>query len=221
MDGYTTRAKIIASNSTAALAFQNEADAVDVLSALKTDGRIIEACIYDGQGKVFAKYPPTRFPAPSRRARASPATGDGYLEIFSPVLQGNKTVGTVYLRSNLSALTDRYSAYAWLSAAIIAGPLFSWLTFWRGSCNSKFHCPFWPWRIRPRAISRHQDFSVRAKKFGEDELGLLTDAFNQMLASHNEKTRLLDSVMRNMSRGGWWSRAWMGRWCISTGAWRG
>src|SRR5712672_2189407 len=57
LQGYTTRAQIIAANSSAALAFQNEADATDVLGALTTDKRIMAACIYDDQGKVFAKYP--------------------------------------------------------------------------------------------------------------------------------------------------------------------
>jgi light-regulated signal transduction histidine kinase (bacteriophytochrome) len=33
-----------------------------------------------------------------------------------------------------------------------------------------------------RNITGHRDFSIRAKKLGGDELGLLTDAFNQMLA---------------------------------------
>ena len=57
VQGYTTRAQIIAANSTASLAFQNEADATDVLGALKTDRRTTAACIYDNAGKIFAKYP--------------------------------------------------------------------------------------------------------------------------------------------------------------------
>lgn len=207
VDGYTTRAKIIASNSTAALAFQNEADAVDVLSALKTDGRIIEACIYDGQGKVFAKYPDDALSGAFPAGPGVSGYRDGYLEIFSPVLQGNRTVGTVYLRSNLSALTDRYSAYAWLSAAIIAGSILVAYLLAR-VLQRQISLPILALAETARAISSHRDFSVRAQKFGEDELGLLTDAFNQMLAeildqdrALNEKTRLLDSVLQNMSEG--------------------
>ncbi|HEY5039799.1 MAG TPA: PAS domain S-box protein, partial [bacterium] len=66
-----------------------------------------------------------------------------------------------------------------------------------------------------QAISNHRDFSIRAKKYGEDELGLLTDAFNQMLAEIlvqeqalkatqvdlAEKNVFLNSVMENMSEG--------------------
>ena len=43
--GISTRAEILAANSTAALAFQNEADAADVLSALRTDSRMVAACL--------------------------------------------------------------------------------------------------------------------------------------------------------------------------------
>src|SRR5882757_7191494 len=69
IQGYAVRGQIIAANSTAALAFRNEDDAADVLSALKTDPRIMVACIYDDKGKIFATYPtntPTAlFPAAS------------------------------------------------------------------------------------------------------------------------------------------------------------
>jgi PAS domain S-box-containing protein len=39
-----------------------------------------------------------------------------------------------------------------------------------------------------RAISDRHDYSVRARKFSEDELGLLTDAFNHMLGRIQEQT---------------------------------
>src|SRR5882724_2190240 len=44
----------IASNSTAALAFDNADDASVVLSAFKADPHIAAAALYDSQGKVFA-----------------------------------------------------------------------------------------------------------------------------------------------------------------------
>src|SRR6266850_7468128 len=47
----------IASNSTAALAFDNAEDAATVLDAFKADPHIVAAVLYDSQGKVFATYP--------------------------------------------------------------------------------------------------------------------------------------------------------------------
>src|SRR5690242_9712456 len=57
IQGYTVRAQIVAANATASVAFQNESDAAEVLGAFKIDPRIMDACIYDNSGKVFAMYP--------------------------------------------------------------------------------------------------------------------------------------------------------------------
>jgi len=39
-----------------------------------------------------------------------------------------------------------------------------------------------------KVISGQQDYSVRAVKMGKDELGSLTDAFNQMLGQIEQQT---------------------------------
>lgn len=181
VQGYMTRAQIIAANSTASLAFQNEADAADVLAALKTDPRITAACIYNGAGKIFAKFPngaaPGLFPAwPGQSGYRN-----GHLEIFCPIVQGSRTLGTVFIQSDLSALTDRYRAYAWLAATIILGSiLVAWLL--SRTLQKQISAPILALAETANAVSKKRDFSVRAVKFGNDELGLLTDAFNQMLA---------------------------------------
>src|SRR6267143_5409641 len=54
-----TLAKITAVNSTAALAFENESDAKEVLSALRVEKDVVAAGLYDKEGKLFAKYPDT------------------------------------------------------------------------------------------------------------------------------------------------------------------
>src|SRR5687767_9512877 len=53
----TTLAKVVADNSSAALAFRDEKDAQKVLSALRGEPHIVAAALYDVNGKLFAIYP--------------------------------------------------------------------------------------------------------------------------------------------------------------------
>ena len=53
----STLAEVIATNSTASLAFQAQSDAEETLAAVKADSHITSAILYDGNGKVFARYP--------------------------------------------------------------------------------------------------------------------------------------------------------------------
>src|SRR5690349_12215477 len=59
--------EIVATNSTAALAFDSRADAEEMLTALKAEPHIVSACLYDKDGALFARYPTslpvTEFPA--------------------------------------------------------------------------------------------------------------------------------------------------------------
>src|SRR3990172_1489644 len=52
----TSMAEIVATNSTSALAFNDQASAEETLTALKGERHIVSACIYGDDGKVFAKY---------------------------------------------------------------------------------------------------------------------------------------------------------------------
>src|SRR6059036_1951305 len=55
----STLGEIIAANSTAALAFDNQDDAKEVLAALKAERHIVAASLYDKNGTLFSKYPET------------------------------------------------------------------------------------------------------------------------------------------------------------------
>src|SRR5213594_240340 len=56
-DALAVRGRIIAANSTASLAFANDADARELLSALRADPHIVAAVLYDKSGHLFAAYP--------------------------------------------------------------------------------------------------------------------------------------------------------------------
>src|SRR5690349_21621796 len=55
-------AQIIGSNSTAALAFNDPANAREILSALLAEKQVKAAAIYDQNGHIFASFPETIAP---------------------------------------------------------------------------------------------------------------------------------------------------------------
>lgn len=65
----STVGAVVASNSSAALAFDSEHDAIEILSALEGDSHIVAAALYDKDGNLL---PPTRRisrPVPCRPGR--------------------------------------------------------------------------------------------------------------------------------------------------------
>ncbi len=178
-----TVAKIVSANSTAALAFDSREDATEILDALKTEPNIVAACLYDNEGRLFAKYP-SNFPdsefPPAKFTSGTYDFVDGYLVGIEPVVQGSARVGTLYLRSNLDAMYDRLELYAFITLLVFG---FSFLVSYiiTRRLQKTITQPVLNLAETARIVSKKFDYSVRAIKSSEDELGLLTDAFNHML----------------------------------------
>jgi signal transduction histidine kinase/HAMP domain-containing protein len=188
-----TLGEVIASNSTASLAFDNGTDAAEVLSALKARPQIVAAALYDHSGRLFAKYPAS---LPADSFRASPDS-DGFrdegvhLVGYLPVVQGeNDRLGTLYLASTKQTTYDRLRRYAWLAAGVmIVSLIVAYLL--SATLQGQISRPLLAMAATAEAISRRGDYSVRATKAGNDELGLLTDAFNHMLGEIETKDRTI------------------------------
>ncbi len=188
----STLGAIIADNSTAALAFDNQKDAKEILAALKAEQHIVSACLYDKEGGLFAKYPERltadAFPiAPAK---------DGYrfersqLVAFHPVVQGSKRLGTLYLKSDMGAMYGRLRLYGGIVLLVIVVSFLVAYTLSQ-TLQQQISQPILALAETAKAISDRQDYSVRATKLGQDELGLLTDAFNHMLTQIHEQNRAL------------------------------
>lgn len=179
----STVGKIIASNSTAALAFENRADASEVLSAIRAQPHIVAAALYDRDGNLFSVYPadaPTtdfpRMPQPDGYHFDPPA-----LTGFLPAMQGDRRLGTLFLQSDMDALYESFGLYATIVAVVM---LISFVVAYLLTrlLQRQISQPILSLAGTAKVISEHGDYSVRAIKYGQDELGLLTDAFNRMLA---------------------------------------
>src|SRR3989449_4559412 len=188
-----TRSRILAANSTAVLAFANEADATEILAALKYDPHMVAAALYRQDGRVLATYPVA---ATADLIPAAPQP-DGYrfeggrLVGFTPVAQGgNQRLGTLYMASDTKAVSDALRLSGVIAIVVLAIAMLAAYAL-AAALQGRISAPILALAETATAVSTRQDYSVRAPKLGEDELGTLTDAFNQMLVRIEDQDREL------------------------------
>ena len=195
VDQMGAEAAIIAGNSTAALSFVDQNDAAGTLAGLKAEPGMQVAALFTSDGKALATYlrdPSARTLLPIRPSQDGARFGSGFLEVYYPVQLDGRRVGTVYLRSDLQRLEARVKRYFWILLAVFIGAkAVAWLLVWR--LQRFISTPILRLAETARALSVRKDFSLRAPKTSDDELGTLTDAFNEMLAQLQVRDEALQS----------------------------
>ena len=182
-------ARIVADRSTAALIFNDDKVAIETLGALKVKRPVTAACLYDAEGKVFARYDsgeerPFAFP-PLRSTESRADIEDGYLSLSEPVMEGGVPIGTVFIRASLRELDllwRNYLLFAGLIAAATAALTLLVATRWQRIVSG----PIERLTQTMQTISTSKDYSVRAGAENRDEIGTLVAVFNGMLETIEE-----------------------------------
>src|ERR1700726_1881353 len=93
-------AKMIGSNSTAALSFGDAKSAREILSALRAKPNVINACIYDKDGRVFAIYSrgaaQSDFSPPPAQLKETAIIRHNMI-LFQPVTMNGESIGTIFI----------------------------------------------------------------------------------------------------------------------------
>ncbi len=175
--------KIIADRSTASLTFDDPKIAHEMLDALKVKKSIVSAYIFNDSGEIFASYyregsDPNSLPTDLESA------GTGYtatsLHVTSPVLLEKEKIGSVFIKSDL----DEMYALIWKYIGSVALVLiFAILTafFMLAKLQRFISRPILDLANVAGLTAVNMDYSTRARKTGNDEIGLLVDAFNAMM----------------------------------------
>jgi len=176
-------AQIYGSNSTAALTFGDASAAEELLSGFREKRSIVSAVLYSENGTSFASY---------RRSRADqfqipPARGDSgwfeanRLKIFRRIWLDHQAIGTIYLESDLADVRDRLKRSAVTLLVILLGA--SGLAFALAArLQGTISGPIRDLAETAAHVSARKDFTARARKTADDDLGQLTDLFNNMMA---------------------------------------
>ena len=174
--------RAIADNSTAALAFKNKADGTEVLGALRANPHIEAGALFDLQGRLFASYPPDLVDdtLPQIIDDSDFVLAGTHISGFVTVEQGGNRLGTLYLRSDLRAINQRLKLYLLITAGVFVGALVVAYAL-STPLQRQISFPLLSLAAAARAISEQHDYSVRMPRGGRDEIGVLSQALNQML----------------------------------------
>ncbi len=176
-------AEIVGSNSTAAVTFGDQRAAEELLSGLKAKQHIIAATIYSEGGKPLAAYrrpgAGNRF-APALRFEGSWFDGDR-LVVYRTIVLNQQPVGIIYLESDLGELHTRVRNLVWIVLAILLST--SALALGLASRLQRVVSePIAHLASVAKRVSDQKNYTERAVKHADDDLGQLIDTFNQMLS---------------------------------------
>ena len=178
-----TLAEIVGSNSTAALSFNDQNAAGELLSAVRAKPRIRRALIYSADGRLFARYlragEPLNFTVPKVQSDGA-QFGPNQLILFHQIKLGGNRIGVVYLESDLAEMHQRLVQFAWTILVVLFLASIPALALAR-KLQSAIAAPLLHLAGTARMVSSQKDYSVRAVRQNEDELGDLVDNFNEML----------------------------------------
>jgi diguanylate cyclase (GGDEF)-like protein/PAS domain S-box-containing protein len=179
----SAQAGIIAESSTAALSFADERAATQTLSALRGDTQVLEAVIYDRNGRPFSRYGQSGYPARSPAPQLRPAGvyfEKGAVLVFRPIRLANEQIGTIFLKStnDVTARLRQYIGIVCLVLVLSQG--FALLLSSR--MQKTITAPITELSGVARSISIDKNYAVRAIRRQGGEIGILIDSFNHMLS---------------------------------------
>ncbi len=183
-----TQAQLIGRTTAAAITFDDSKVARENLDLLRFRPQVRAAAIYNARGEIFASHGTSaaeqQFPT---LPEAEGVRIEGHdLVVFKRIVDNREMLGTVYLRADYP-LYDRILSYAGIAVAVLVLAMLV-----------AFATSAWLQRIvtRPilaiegiaRDVLTRQDYSQRATKTSDDEVGTLVESFNAMLAEIERST---------------------------------
>lgn len=192
LEDMRTQADLIGHASIAALQFDDPEVASKTLSLLRLRPQIMAAAIYRLNGEIFASYVADGLPPNSLPALPTTDAFDiqnGQISLPRYIIFANQTLGVVYLLADYpfyERLARDISII--LAVTVVALAIAMLMSLW---IQSRITRPILEVTRLAHDVVNRQDYSLRAEKISDDEIGYLVDAFNNMLSEIERRTNAL------------------------------
>jgi len=198
----STLAAIIANQSTAVMEFKDEATAAEVVGALQAKSTVLSASLALTNGTILAHY---GLKEPAQALATFPPPGeyrfhDGHLLLTQPVMLKRERVGTLYLRTDYHrTFLELLGFYGQVVAGVVVVSC-GLAVFLSSRLGRMITDPVLRLAQTAKIIGEDKDYSVRAVvSNGGDEVGGLTESFNEMLGRIESQDAELSLSQQKMS----------------------
>ena len=205
--------ELIRINTTAALAFQDRQAATENLGTLRAKREIASASLFGPDRRLFATY--VRSPGAAQPRNSTPLPlGHTYqnnrITISEQVQNEGQVLGWLTMEYTLPPLWSRLPQYGIITGVVLLALLTVSLLLWR-LLETSITEPLARLADASKAVAQSKSREVRAVKQADDEIGHLTDAFNEMLSTlqsretalHESTAQLLEAM--TVARMGSWA----------------
>jgi two-component system, sensor histidine kinase len=193
----TTQAEVLARAAAPALSFADRRTAAKDLSVMQVRSRVRAAALYDRDGALFATYAQDgrdAEPFPSRAGDEGVQISGGEIRLFRRVVENGEPIGTVYLRATYDPWARLIDYVTIIGMVMLASLGAAALISTR--LQAAITDPILDVARVSREVMDKRDYSQRARKTTEDEIGELVDAFNAMLAEVGRRAEALREADR-------------------------
>lgn len=187
-----TLTQMLADSSAAAVSFHDVRAARETLSTLRAENRVEAGCLFSPDGTLLASYGDAAL-CPSSPESPGARFTQTHLVISAPVRLAEETVGSVLVRMSLAemyqrAYHDASRALLVLLGSIVASALIAWVL------QPLISAPMLHLTQIAAKVSANANYSLRAKKHANDELGRLIESFNEMMSQIQARDRALQAA---------------------------
>jgi signal transduction histidine kinase/CheY-like chemotaxis protein len=176
----STEAAILALSTAPALEFDDQDLAQRNVSALQVRREVLVAALYTANGDLYASYvrDGADLPRHLRDGEFLRVHGD-LAELAQPIRRAGETLGFIYLRAAYD-VSGRIGAYLGIFF-LVTLPSMAVAFLLASRLQRRITGPLDSVAAAAGEIVAHRNYAVRAKKTSNDEIGVLVDAFNNML----------------------------------------
>lgn len=188
-----TQAELLGRATAPALAFDDPKAAGENLALLRLRPQVRAAAVYNARGALFASYAAggARGELPQLPEADGVGVRDRELVVFRRIVEEGEILGTVYLRADYP-LYEKLLSYAQIALLVM---LFAMgVAFLLSSRLQRVVTqPVLAIAQVAREVVARRDYSRRAPKLSDDEVGTLVESFNDMMAEIEQRTRALEA----------------------------